>query len=455
LPREQYEHWKRPEIFVMHWLFFAVGFTEEGMAALHDLISTGFQDFNNPVFWLNCIISPVNTITEGIKRMLPACVKITFRAPINRKAHQLWRCKTALSCIKTIVAFGDPRKLSETQMNSTAQPHLHALVSSKKFGKFKYETESSEKKSKNNYVHGFLRAFLISFPEKFKDWADKTISAVDPVASADAAREGVVDKSPKPCAVQLDARVVWGSCRPAGVFTSEANYDTPTNWDACYVFAAINKGHPLLTPFTAETLKKIKEENEKENAPKKLKKTESKWCLPRSLKGIHVSHSSCFQHAAKGDEGNINKRALLCGSLQADMAARDFHPKITSLITSQHLAAAKPKEPVDFRQEAHGWFKNYMELSNGIGNASALWDSKVELNFPGRKNPSSSSWKHFAKKKVPQAVLPGNNSSRTTVKAETAQSNNTQKWVEKVRRAHPDTMHPSAKLDENTSQDRK
>jgi hypothetical protein len=47
------------------------------------------------------------------------------------------------------------------------------------------------------------------------------------------------------------------------------------------------------------------------------------------------------------------------------MAARDFHPKITSLITS-HLAAAKAREPIDFRQEAHGWLKNYMELSNGI-----------------------------------------------------------------------------------------
>jgi hypothetical protein len=118
LPREQYEHWKRPEIFVICWLFFAVGFTEEGMAALHDLISTRFQDSNDTVFWLNCIISPVNTITEDMKRMLPSCVKITFRAPINRKAHKLWCCKTALSCIKTIVEFGGPGKLNETRMNS-------------------------------------------------------------------------------------------------------------------------------------------------------------------------------------------------------------------------------------------------------------------------------------------------------------------------------------------------
>jgi hypothetical protein len=365
LPREQYEYWKRPEIFVIYWLFFAVGFTEEGMEALHDLISTRFQDFNDPVFWLNYIISPVNTITEDIKRMLPSCVNVTFRAPINRKAHQLWRYKTALSYIKTIVEFGDQGKLNKTQMNSTKQPYLHALVSSKKFGKFKYETESSDKKSKNNYVDGFLRAFLISFPEKFKDWADKTINAVDPDASADATREGMVDKSAKPCQVQLDARVVWGSYRPAGVFASEANYDIPTNWDAYHVFNLINRGHPVLTPFTTETLKKIKDENQNENTPKKRKKTESKWCLPRSSAGIHVSHSFCFQHADKGDEGNINKRALLCGNLKADMAARDFHPKITSLITS-HLAATKPREPIDFRQEAHGWFKKYMELSNGI-----------------------------------------------------------------------------------------
>jgi hypothetical protein len=40
------------------------------------------------------------------------------------------------------------------------------------------------------------------------------------------------------------------------------------------------------------------------------------------------------------------------------------------------------------------------------------------------------------------------------MKTETAQTNNTQKWVKKVRQAHPDTMHPSAKL-ELTSQDQK
>jgi hypothetical protein len=277
---------------------------------------------------------------------------------------------------------------------------LHALVSSKKFGKFKYETESSDKKSKNNYVHGFLRAFLISFPEKFKDWADETISAVDPDASADAAREGMVDKSPKPCEAQLDARVVWGSCRPAGVFASEANYDIPTNWDACHVFDAINKGHPLLIRFTAETLKKIKEENQKENTPKKRKKTESKWCSPWSSAGIHVSRSSCFQHADKGDDGNKTKRALLCGSLQADMAAQDFHPKITSLITS-HLAAAKPKEPIDFRQEAHGWFKNYMELSNGIRECFGAmgFKSGTKLSREDRRHQAGS---NLQRKKFPR-----------------------------------------------------
>jgi hypothetical protein len=251
---------------VIYWLFFAVGFTDEGMSALHDLISTGNQDFNDPVFWLNYIISPVNTITDEIKLMLPDCVKVTFRSPLNRKAFQLWRYKTALSYIKTIVTFGDEQKLNVTKMDATVQPYLHALVSSKKFGKNKYLTESSDKSSKNNYVDGILRAFLISFPEKFKEWSVATKARKD--------LETSIETSNEPCELRIDARNVWGSYRPNGVFLPEAKYEIPQNWDAYKVFKLMNSGHPQLAAFATPTLKTIAKENEKnkDNEPKKRKK---------------------------------------------------------------------------------------------------------------------------------------------------------------------------------------
>ena len=113
LPREPYEYWKRPEIYVMYWLFFAVGFTEEGMKALHDLISTENPDFNDPMFWFSYLILPVNTITSDLQKMLPVIVGVSFRSPINRKAYQLWRYKIAMSYIKIIVNFGDPDNLDK------------------------------------------------------------------------------------------------------------------------------------------------------------------------------------------------------------------------------------------------------------------------------------------------------------------------------------------------------
>jgi hypothetical protein len=286
LPREQYDYWHRPEIFVIYWLFFAVGFTEEGMDALHDLISTGNQDFNDPVFWLNYIISPVNTITEDIKKMLPECVQVTFRSPVNRKAYTLWRYKTALSYIKTIVTFGDAKKLNATKMNQTTQPNLHALVSSKKYGKYKYETESSNKSAKNNYVEGLLRAFLISFPEKFKEWSEATILRCKE-NKAQKEKEGKTSKkrdtTPSirngntPCDLKIDATAVWCSFKTNGVFEPGAKYDIPENWDAYKVFDNMNRGHTVLQKFTTPTLKRIVTENEKETEPKKRKR-ESKWC---------------------------------------------------------------------------------------------------------------------------------------------------------------------------------
>ena len=143
------------------------------MSALHELISTGNQDFNDPVFWFTYIILPVNTITEEIKRMLPECIKVTFRSPTNRKAYQLWRYKIAMSHIKTIVVFGEPGALNPTMVNATTQPWLDAMVKNKKYGKEQYDAETSD--GRNNYVSGMTRAFLISFPEKFKDWADAVL----------------------------------------------------------------------------------------------------------------------------------------------------------------------------------------------------------------------------------------------------------------------------------------
>jgi hypothetical protein len=207
LPRLPYEYWRRPEIYVVYWLFFAVGFTEEGMAALHDLISTGNQDFDDPVFWFTYLILPVNTITEELKRMLPCCVgKMSFRSPINRKAFQLWRYIMAMSYIKVIVAFGEPESLDKEHMNETTQPFLHAMVSSKKYGRVQYETETCDRRNKNNYVDGLTRAFLISFPERFKDWADGVIRRSDTKN-----KESSADTHDKPCDVSIDPGTVWKS----------------------------------------------------------------------------------------------------------------------------------------------------------------------------------------------------------------------------------------------------
>jgi hypothetical protein len=203
---------------VVYWLFFAVGFTEKGMSALHELISTGNQDFNDPVFWFTYIILPVNTITEETKRMLPECIKVTFRSPTNRKAYQLWRYKIAMSCIKTIVVFGEPGVLNPTMVNATTQPWLDAMVKNKKYGKEQYDAETSD--GRNNYVSGMTRAFLISFPEKFKDWADAVLKM-----KAEPPGIESVDESDKPCDVHLDPTTVWKNYKSSGVFELNVEYD--------------------------------------------------------------------------------------------------------------------------------------------------------------------------------------------------------------------------------------
>jgi hypothetical protein len=149
---------------VVYWLFSAVGFTEEGMSALHELISTGNQDFNDPAFWFTYIILPVNTITDEMKRMLPECIEVTFRSSTSRKAYQLWRYKVAMSYINIIVAFGEPGTLNATKVNAATQPWLDVMVKNKKYGREQYDAEISEGRNRNHYVSVMMQAFLISFP---------------------------------------------------------------------------------------------------------------------------------------------------------------------------------------------------------------------------------------------------------------------------------------------------
>ena len=292
LPRGPYEYWRRPEIYVVYWLFFAVGFTEEGMAALHDLISTGNQDFNDPVFWFNYIITPVNTITAEIQRMLPLCVGITFRSPINRKAYQLWRYKIAMSYIKIIVAFGDPDSLDKEHMNATTQPFLHALVSSKNYGRVQYETETCDRRKKNNFVDGLTRAFLISFPEKFKDWADGAIwrtNSKDPIRPELRSK----DTSDEPCDVRLDPRTVWKSYAADGTFISHADYDIPSIWDAYELICLMNKGDHRMANFSTKTLTRIGTENQTENAPvppRRKRKKKGKQASYNNTEGYGMNH---------------------------------------------------------------------------------------------------------------------------------------------------------------------
>jgi hypothetical protein len=273
LPREPSNYWRRPEIYVLYWLFFAVGFTEEGMAALHDLISTGNRDFSDPVFWFSYLISPVNTITAEIQKMLPKVVTITFRSPTNRKAYQLWRYKIAMSYIKIIVAFGDPVNLDKEHMNEKTQPFLHAMVSNKKYGRLQYETEQT---TKNNYVDGLTRAFLISFPEKFKDWADGTIWRYTPKQKIPL-EDSLVDTSNEPCDVKIDPNNVWKAFKASGVFESNANYDVPSSWDPYKLFCLMNKGDRRMINFSTNTLQMVAAENKRDNAPdgtpKKRKKS--------------------------------------------------------------------------------------------------------------------------------------------------------------------------------------
>jgi hypothetical protein len=243
---------------VIYWLFFAVGFTDEGMSALHDLISSGYQDFNDPVFWFTYIILPVNTITKEMERMLSSCVGITFRSPINRKAFQLWRYKMALSHIKTIVAFGQPDSLDPEHMNPTTQPYLHAMVSHKKHGRVQYETETSAGKNRNHYVDGMTRAFLLSFPEKFKEWADAVVLKYREPSGSEIPS---VVTSDIPCDVHLDPKRVWKSYQSNGVFQKDANYDIPTNWDPHDLMCRMNKGDSQLAGFKTDTLEQILIEN--------------------------------------------------------------------------------------------------------------------------------------------------------------------------------------------------
>ena len=276
----------------MYWLFFAVGFTDEGLQALHDLISTGNPDFNDPVFWYHYIVAPVNTITEEIIRMLPSCVKMIMRSPVNRKAHQLWRYKTAMSYIRIVVNFGNPRNLHNQHMNSETQPYLHAMVRNKKYGRAQYE--QSNKGDKNTYVVGPMRAFLISFPEKFKEWSDQTIRRNEQKLELDPAHfqqlDTSVDTSDMPCDARINPSAVWKSYLPKGVFKEDANYDIPSNWDAYEVFSLMNKGDHGMANFSTTTLRQILEENEKANAPrtptpKKRKKRGEKSASYTNLEG--------------------------------------------------------------------------------------------------------------------------------------------------------------------------
>ena len=223
------------------------------MAALHDLISTGNPDFNDPVFWFAFIITPVNTITEEMKKMLPHSVNVTFRSPLNRKAYQLWRYKAAMSYIKIIVEFGNPDNLNKKYFNSTTQPYLHAMVSDNNYGRLKYESESSDKMTKNHYVDGLMRSFLISFPEKFNEWAEhhkKPLPYTPPS-----------DEPSEPCDVNVHPANVWNNYQTNGTFAKGKKYDIPESWDPYTLFCLMNKGDSRMANFTTPTLSDLRKGN--------------------------------------------------------------------------------------------------------------------------------------------------------------------------------------------------
>jgi hypothetical protein len=383
LPRKPYEYWRRPEIYVVYWLFFAVGFTEEGMAALHDLVSTGNPDFNDPVFWLSYLVCPVNTITHELMEMLPSCVGITFRSPINRKAYQLWRYKIAMSYIKIIVTFGNPDSVDKNHINATTQPFLHAMVSSNKYGRVQYETDTCDNGSKNNYVDGITRAFLITFPENYKNWREGTVwrsNTKDTIPP----EQQTVDTSDKPCDIRVDPRTVWKSYQPTGVFLPHANYDIPSNWDPYELMCLMNKGDNRMANYSTATLETIVKENETLNRPdappkkrKKQKKTTATTPSFEEKKGGNPTDSVAA----------MKNRGTQSFNSRNSQSVKDFHPLFSTMakrhITKAHEHAKTTRQKrhsFSFKSEALDWYRNYNEL------ATELRNMFISAGFSGTKN---------------------------------------------------------------------
>jgi len=356
---------------VVYWLFFAVGFTEEGLVALHDLISTGNPDFKDPVFWYNYIIAPVNTITISVTKMLPSCVAMHMRSPVNRKAHQLWRFKMALSYIKIIVNYGNPDNLDTRHMNPSKQPYLHAMVICKKFGRKRYEQINRD--DKNTWVDGLMRAFLISFPEKFKDWSEQTIWLKE--RSLGPNHQLSVNASNTPCDVLLNPSAVWKSYLGKGVFERKADYDIPTSWDAYEVFKLMNEGAPGTANFSTAALKKISEWNERAKAPrtpmsKKRKKKGESDASDTNLEGVSPSALDLPLEPEKAAGPKDYSEALGSTTRQkktADKARREFCPVFyhTSRKHFQRgqLTLATAPEEIRFKIQAFQWFRSYCQLT--------------------------------------------------------------------------------------------
>ena len=123
-------------------------------------------------------------------------------------------------------------------------------MKNKKYGKEQYDAETSD--GRNNYVSGMTRAFLISFPEKFKDWADDVLKM-----KAEPPGIESVDESDEPCDEHLDPTTVWKNYKSSGVFELNAEHDIPSNWDPYSLMCLISKGDTRMAKFKTKTLELI------------------------------------------------------------------------------------------------------------------------------------------------------------------------------------------------------
>jgi hypothetical protein len=92
---------------------------------------------------------------------------------------------------------------------------------------------------------------------------------------------------------------------------------------------------------------------------------------------------------------NAETRVKLCGSVKADLVTREFK-KITALL-GHHFKAAEPKEPIDFQQEAGGWYRKHKELSKTIKTCFSEMGFKVPKDRKAliKKLDACFNWQEF------------------------------------------------------------